>query len=55
MVQIIQKKIFVTKILKQLPSRSKFISYIEKSSFDKRNYKVDFLKYLNLKLRKIII
>ena len=49
------KEDICNEILKQLPSRSKFISYIEKSSFDKRNYKVDFSKiekFLNNKKTK---
>ena len=46
------KEDICNEILKQLPSRSKFISYIEKSSFDKRNYKVDFSKISKFKIKK---
>lgn len=46
------KKNICDEILRQLPNRTKFISYTEKSSFDKRNYKVDFSKISKLKIKK---
>ena len=46
------KKDICKEILKQLPSRSRFVSYTEKSSIDKRNYKVDFSKISKFKIKK---
>ncbi len=45
------KKDICNEILKQLPSRSKLISYNKKSSIDKRNYKVDFSKLSKFKIK----
>lgn len=46
------KQDICNEIIKQLPNRSKFISYIKKPSADKRNYKVDFSKISKLKIMK---
>lgn len=45
------KKDICNEILKQLPSRSKLISYNKNSSIDKRNYKVDFSKLSKFKIK----
>jgi nucleoside-diphosphate-sugar epimerase len=46
------KQDICNEVIRQLPSRMKFISYIKKPSADKRNYKVDFSKISKLKIRK---
>jgi nucleoside-diphosphate-sugar epimerase len=46
------KKNICDGIVSQLPNRSKYISYTEKLSSDRRNYKVDFSKISKLKIKK---
>jgi nucleoside-diphosphate-sugar epimerase len=45
------KKDICNSIIKQMPNRAKFISYSQKPSKDKRNYKVDFSKISKLKIK----
>jgi len=45
------KRDICDEIIKQIPNKSKYLSYSEKPSADKRNYKVDFSKITKLKIK----